>query len=622
MQVAAILMTLAVSLPHPALFIEDLPRASINNNTNAAGRASGTVQQLSITIGRTRWFPEDERGPSVEALAFGETPRTLSIPGPLIRTTAGTRVRVILSNPLRDTLTVFGLHNRPGEAVPVHVAPGARQTVEFSAPVGTYFYWGTIRGSSLDTRQADESQLSGAIVIDDPAALRRDRILMIGVRIEPPDSIAGVLREHEALVINGKSWPHTERMKLVQGDTVFWRVLNASPPAHPMHLHGFYFRVDSRGTWRADTVYTDRERRQAATELMYRGSTYTMTFVPTEPGNWLFHCHFAFHVAPDRSLATLTRPANPPHDHAGGKQHMAGLVIGLTVAPRGPRPAALPQPKEVRLFVNAAPRRFGAKPGYSFVLQSDGVAPKDDSVRVMSSPLFLTRGERVRIKVTNRLPQPTAIHWHGIELESFPDGVPDWSGSADRLFTNVPAKDSFDAVFTPPRAGTFIYHSHLNEGEQIISGLFGPLIVLDPGEKFDSDRERVFVVGAAGPIEENANDMGTVNGEREPGLVDLVAGRTYRFRLININPEWRVQFTIGSDTSVVAWRPIAKDGADLPEWQRTLRPAFLLTGPGETADFEFTPEKPGDLQMNIRTRVSGWNIPVLLRVRPDATPGK
>ncbi len=611
---AAILMLLPLQPQASPTIPTALPQIAINDNRRAAGSLDGSLLRMDLTVGRAKWFPEADDGPSVDALAFGEAGKALSIPGPMIRVAAGTRVRVTLSNPLGDTLTVHGLYVRPGVARPVVVAPGARQQVEFAAPPGTYFYWGTTRRSTLEDRHADESQLSGAIVVDAPGEHRRDRVFIIGVRTQPRDSsAAGVVPEHVAMVINGKSWPYTERLNLVQGDSVFWRVLNPARPTHPMHLHGFYFRVDSRGSWMADTVFTPEQRRLAATELMYRGSTFTMAFVPTEPGNWVFHCHFAFHVSPERSLSTLGR-ATKPHDHTS-RDHMSGLVLGVHVAPKGPQRANRAIPREFRLFVNSAARKFRENPGHSFVLQDYATEPRADSLRFPSSPLFLTKGERVRIRVSNRLPVPTAIHWHGIELESFPDGVPDWSGTTQRLFTNVPANGSFDAVFTPPRAGTFIYHSHLNEQRQIVSGLFGSLIVLEPGQKFDPEHDRIFLVGAAGPIHEDENDMGTVNGEREPGPVDLVAGRTYRLRMININPEWRVQFSIVSDTSVAMWRPVAKDGADLPKSQRTLQPAFLLTGPGETADFEFTPASVGELQLNIRTRVAGWNIPVLLRVR-------
>ncbi|HET7470063.1 MAG TPA: hypothetical protein VFJ81_10330, partial [Gemmatimonadales bacterium] len=60
---------------------------------------------------------------------------------------------------------------------------------------------------------------------------------------------------------------------------------------------------------------------------------------------------------------------------------------------------------------------------------------------------------------------------------------------------------------------------------------------------------------------------------------------------------------------------VAKDGADLPLSQRGARPAWLLTGPGETADFEYTPRARGDLRLEVKTLLPGWIIPVLVRVR-------
>ncbi|MGK2934095.1 MAG: multicopper oxidase domain-containing protein [Gemmatimonadaceae bacterium] len=618
-----VLAALALLLPtRPRAVADDpagLARVAINDNSSAAGSLTGSTLTVELTVGRAQWFPEAEDGPSVEALAFGEVGKELTIPGPMIRVAAGTRVRVTVSNPLTDTLTIRGLHTRPGEARPVVIAPGERQEVEFSATPGTYFYWGSNSGAALGGRGADESQLSGAIVVDPPGAKRRDRVFILGIRLQLPDSTAaGKTPFHEAMVINGKSWPHTERLNLTQGDSVFWRVLNPTGAPHPMHLHGFYFRVDSRGNWRADTVFTHGQQRPAVTELMYAGSTYTMAFLPTEPGNWAFHCHFAFHVSPDRSLGSMDADTGA-HAH-GAKGHMSGLVLGMIVAPRGRQVVNRATPRDVNLFVNSTPRVFRDKPAYSFVLQNGLVEPAADSGRPPGEPLLLTRGERVRIRVSNRLSEPTAIHWHGIELESFPDGIPDWSGTMKNLFTNVPANGTFDAVFTPPRAGTFIYHSHLNEMYQIMSGMFGPLIVLEPGQKWDPEHDKIFLVGPAGPINEGENDMGTVNGEREPEAIDLVAGRTYRFRMINIHPDWRVQFSLGTDTTVSTWRPIAKDGADLPESQRRARAAFLLTGPGETADFEFTPTEPGILVLSIRTRGAGWAIPQVLRVRPADRP--
>lgn len=341
-----------------------------------------------------------------------------------------------------------------------------------------------------------------------------------------------------------------------------------------------------------------------------------MTWVPEKPGNWLFHCHFAFHVSGEAVLEPAVKPAGvSASDHAHATPHqMAGLVLGIHVNPhageqyaRSTRP-----PRNLRLLLQSSPKRFGDKPAYGFVLQDANHEPRRDSVSMPGPMLLLKRGEPVRITVVNRLAQPSAIHWHGIELESFPDGVPNWSGIGSRLMAPIAPADSFVAEFTPPRSGTFMYHSHLNEGEQINSGMYGALLVVDDPASYDRAMEKVILVGGGGPqIGGPTSDFpGFVNGSREPAPLLMELGKTYRLRLINIHPEWRVEFALGTDTTIARWKAVAKDGAELPKSQATSRPAYLLTGPGETADFEFTPAIAGSMRLQVKTRLPGWIIPV------------
>jgi FtsP/CotA-like multicopper oxidase with cupredoxin domain len=314
---------------------------------------------------------------------------------------------------------------------------------------------------------------------------------------------------------------------------------------------------------------------------------------------------------------------------------MAGLVLGISVRPaNGSRgvvltspkavPNAVPKAREIRLLAQTAPRRFGPLAGFGYVVQDGAAVPARDSVLIPGPTLVLRRGEPVRVTVVNHLAEATAVHWHGIELESFPDGVPGWSGAPGRIMPPIAPGDSFVAEFVPPRAGTFIYHTHANEQLQMGSGLYGALLVVDPDRPHDPATDKVILVGGAGPSDSlpqfGFESPGLVNGSPAPPPLDLRAGTTYRLRLININPDWRVIFSLMSDSALAAWRPVAKDGADLPPLQRAERPAYLLTGPGETADFEFTPAAPGELRLEVKTHISGtgvpgWIIPVRVRVR-------
>jgi FtsP/CotA-like multicopper oxidase with cupredoxin domain len=611
----ALLHAVAASLLLPSLAFA-IERIAPNDNRHAAGVLKNGALELSLEIRNGQWYPESDSGASVQIEAFAESGKPLTVPGPLVRVVEGTTVNVTLRNTLAKSARVFGLHNKPDNTDDgILIAAGQTAKIQFTAgKPGTYYYWATTTDRSLATRDDIDSQLSGAIVVDPKVSARKDdRVFVIGIWFEPKSTANGVDKaEREVLVINGKSWPNTERFNFTVGDTVRWRWVNPTTSTHPMHLHGFYYDVLSRGGMNADTLYSDSERRLVNTELMQVGSTMTISFVPKKPGNWVFHCHFAFHVSEDAALVP------PQHAHDSTMQHrMAGLVLGMHVNPKpGEQYALDPMTRRnIRLLIQSSPRRFGNKPAYGFVVQNGSTAPAKDSVVFPSPTLVLKRGEPVRITVVNNLNEPSSVHWHGIELESFPDGVPNWSGIGTKLMKPIAPKDSFIADFTPPRSGTFMYHSHLNEGVQINSGMYGALVVMDDPSQFNPERDKVFLVGGAGPLDDAGFNRGMVNGTLDPDGMTLQMGETYRFRFINIHPEWRVEFSLGTDTTTAKWKPVAKDGADLPLSQRTVRAAYLLTGPGETADFEYMPTEPGPMRLTVKTRVSGWIVPVNIMVR-------
>jgi FtsP/CotA-like multicopper oxidase with cupredoxin domain len=632
MRRARLCWSIAVALlPSIAAGQQPLERVTSNNNRLASGTLRNGVLELKLEIRNGQWYPEADNGPSVPIEAFAEAGKPVSNPGPLIRVPEGTEIRIAIRNTLdKKSARVFGLHSRPSsEDSGIVVTAGGTTNVRFKAGApGTYYYWATTTDSPLGGRGDIDSQLSGALVIDprSPAFPVADRVFVLGIWFEEATKINGVEKpERELLVINGKSWPNTERFTFTVGDTVRWRWVNPTTATHPMHLHGFYYDVTSRGQMNADTIFSVANRRMVNTELMRVGSTMAMTFVPQKPGNWVFHCHFAFHVSGDRSLQPPSLPASEKgeHAHMAEKPHaMAGLVLGIHVEPKpGEQYAAAPgERRNLRLLLQSSPARFGDKPAYGFVLQDGDHVPAIDSVAMPGPTLMLKRGEPVRITVVNNLKQPSAVHWHGIELESFPDGVPNWSGIGSKLMPPIAPADSFIAEFTPPRSGTFMYHSHLNEGVQINSGMYAPLIVMDDPAKFDRLRDKIILVGGGGPEPLPGMDTrGFVNGSPNPPPIQMETGTTYRLRLINIHPNWRVEFTLGTDTTVAKWRPIAKDGGDLPPSQRIMQSAYLLTGPGETADFEYTPTEPGAIRLTVKTRVSGWVVPVNINVRNRTT---
>ncbi len=97
------------------------------------------------------------------------------------------------------------------------------------------------------------------------------------------------------------------------------------------------------------------------------------------------------------------------------------------------------------------------------------------------------QGDTVTIRVTNRLPAPTSIHWHGMILPANMDGVPGIS------FPGIAPGGTYEYRFPVTQSGTYWYHSHSRFQEQI--GLYGP-IVIEPrsGQRQHSDREHVVLL--------------------------------------------------------------------------------------------------------------------------------
>jgi FtsP/CotA-like multicopper oxidase with cupredoxin domain len=294
---------------------------------------------------------------------------------------------------------------------------------------------------------------------------------------------------------------------------------------------------------------------------------------------------------------------------------MNGLVLGITVAGTTKRAAPWRPAKRLRLFVqsDSAPgdsvRRFG------YVLQR-GAEPRTDSIENPGPLLLLTRGEQTSIEVVNRSTEPTTVHWHGIEVDdSYYDGAAGWSGSAARRAPAIRPGLSFDVHLTPTRAGTFIYHTHFNEMRQQFGGLAGPLIVLEPGKRWDPSHDLFFFISDA------PHGAAVINGSASPAPMELRAGSTYRVRVANIaGDRGTLLVRVVQDSTLTSWRPIAKDGFALPASQATPRPSIARVGTGETTDFELTPATSGELRLEIGAAKPTGGIQVEGAVRLRVSP--
>ena len=172
------------------------------------------------------------------------------------------------------------------------------------------------------------------------------------------------------------------------------------------------------------------------------------------------------------------------------------------------------------------------------------------------------QGVPLEIEFTNRLPEPTVIHWHGLRIPAAMDGT-------EVVQRPVQPGETFTYRFTPPDAGTFWYHPHFNETEQLEKGLYGALIVR-AADELALDGEKVLVfddlrvdkrgqIAKFGGLKDRHNgregNVRLINGRSEPELT-IAAGQIERWRIVNASSARYVRLSLGG----VPFRIIGTDG--------------------------------------------------------------
>jgi FtsP/CotA-like multicopper oxidase with cupredoxin domain len=582
---------------------------AFNDNRTAAGKMSRGALTVVLEARLGDWYPLGTEHPAVRIFAFGEPGKPLQDPGPLLRVRVGTEIRARVANRTDLTLVVHGLSRRRVTVMDTLVIPpGATEAVRFVADAeGTYYYWASAHGESFEGRQNEDAHLNGALIVDPTgAAPRSDRVFVMERYIPPGDTSDDAITGYELFTFNGRAWPNTERLTYDVGDSVRWRIINASNDVHPLHLHGFYFRVDARGDVQRDTVYWAAERRMGVTEPVWDGTTMDLAWSPDRPGGWIYHCHLNWHVLPNPSFPLDSEklpdrighvlngyPNQGMSDHA--RMGMGGLILGITVRqPAGWRPYAGAR-RTLRLLVESDSASGDSTRRFGYALQDGDGAPTQATVP--GPAIVLRRGEPTRIWVVNRTAEMTAVHWHGLEIQSFYDGVAGVSGNGNAVEPPIVPGDSLEVLVTPPRAGSFMYHTHVNDIRQESHGLYGPLIVVDSGAAWNPDTDRVFMTGDAPDYEPE------LNGSRAPAPITLRTGVPYRFRLMNITMGGPgLQFAlVRKSGATLQWRPLGKDGYAVPVWQAAPRRSVQAVGIGETFDFQVRSRDTTATTLELRT---------------------
>ena len=577
-----------------------------NQNRTPAGKFENGVLSVHLEIRSGTWHAEAEDGPPLYVQAFGEAGQPASIPGPMLRMPVGTMVKVTIDNKIKKPATVFGLNTRPGDAsAGIAIPPGeSRETSFLAGAAGTYYYYArTVSPEKDEPPYLQDAQLNGAFIVDGPNPAP-DRVFVVNLMFSLSDAIHHVF---ETVSINGKSYPYTEALDYTEGENIRWRVINPGDSEHPMHLHGAFYKVLSIGDLETDTAYSEADQQTVVTQDLMASHTMMMEWKPEHEGRWLFHCHFQLHISQEERIPIFKRreamektgpmPAMKHGDEAmAGMNDMAGLVLVINVKPLPGAVAhtEVPAVHKVDLVIEPS-AESGKAPTFSCsVREGKKIVASQD--KAMGPPIVVTRGEPTEVTVLNHLDRATAIHWHGLELESYYDGVVG-GGTAARVTPAIAAGGSFVARFTPTHAGTFIYHTHAADAEQLSGGIYGALIVLEPGETYDPEHDKLMVVGSrdSGFLEKRI----TLNGMEEPPPITMDHGVKYRLRVINIAPDLAASFLMGTKEHPATWREVEKDGAMVPARLAKSSDASFHIASGEVYDFEFQPESAGEIAVEV-----------------------
>jgi FtsP/CotA-like multicopper oxidase with cupredoxin domain len=228
-------------------------------------------------------------------------------------------------------------------------------------------------------------------------------------------------------------------------------------------------------------------------------------------------------------------------------------------------------------------------------------------------------GDKVRIFVTNKLPEHTTVHWHGILLPSGMDGV----GGLTQ--PQIPVGKTFVYEFEMTKSGTFMYHPHADEMVQMAMGMMGFLVVHPKNPKFmPVDRDFVFLLnaydiepGAATPKIMTMLDFNlwSWNSRIFPGIDPFVVrqGDRVRIRFGNLTMTNHPIHMHGYDFEVTC-----TDGGWVPKSARWPE-VTVDVAVGQMRAFEFDAIHPGDWAIHCHKahhtmNAMGHDVPTLIGV--------
>jgi FtsP/CotA-like multicopper oxidase with cupredoxin domain len=219
--------------------------------------------------------------------------------------------------------------------------------------------------------------------------------------------------------------------------------------------------------------------------------------------------------------------------------------------------------------------------------------------RTSGPTIEAVEGDRVRIYVTNRLPEPTSVHWHGVLLPNGMDGVAGLNQKA------IPPNETFKYEFALRQHGTHMYHPHFDEMTQMGLGMMG-MFIIHPRSPKGPRPDRDFAIMLSewridpGTSRPNPNEMVefnvlTMNSKAFPGTAPLVAkfGDRVRIRFGNLGAMDHHPIHMHG----MFFKITETDGGQVPEAAQSPSNTVLVAV-GQTRAVDFVADEPGDWAMH------------------------
>ncbi|MGI8871881.1 MAG: multicopper oxidase family protein [Candidatus Limnocylindria bacterium] len=289
-------------------------------------------------------------------------------------------------------------------------------------------------------------------------------------------------------------------------------------------------------------------------------------------------------------MMTMTR------DTPGQAMRDMAAIDPRTVSYRAPVDARGDQPLEARIDNGVKVYDFTISVIEWNILPHERVMAYAVNGQVPGPRIRVTEGDRVRFNVTNRLPESTTIHWHGLVVPNAMDGP------AGITQAPIAPGASFTYEFTVQQAGTFFYHSHDHADRQQALGLYGALIIdpRDPSTEPRADLEVVIQLQEwlekegytfpAMPMDGAQPNFFTINGKAFPSTQTVRAkvGDRIRVRFIGTNSGFIHPMHIHGGPFTI----VATDGVPMPA-SAQIQKDTVNVGPGERYDVIWTAREPG-----------------------------